>query len=83
MKRLTPKSMFLVLQHLLEKMQAHEIKMSDKSEMKVQTAITLLFKKIMPSNYDQLFHIYRSKIEQMLQDGYETHIITEEDREQR
>jgi hypothetical protein len=51
--------------------------------MKVQTAITLLFKKIMPSNYDQLFHIYRSKIEQMLQDGYETHIITEEDREQR
>jgi len=42
-----------------------------------------LYKKVLSKNYESLFHMFRARIEYMLDDGYIVTQLTDEDREKR
>jgi hypothetical protein len=68
--------MYIAFKTLIDKIQSKEIKFQQKSESQVANQIMKLNEIVFKKNYDKLFHIYRAKIEHMIDEGYEATVIT-------
>lgn len=64
---------------MLDKIERKEIKLPDAGNNQITKLIKQLNKSIMQKGFDGYFHLFRARIEKMLEDGYSMQPITQED----
>lgn len=80
MRQIKPAEMFRVLKLLLNKIITKEITIKEKTAPEVESIIQEMNKKLQSKHYEGMFHCFRAKIEQKLNEGYTVQKNTKADR---
>ncbi len=83
LKKMTATEMFSVLEQLLIRILTKEITVPSKSPDQVQQLIDDMNKKVQSKHYESMFHCFRARIEQMIDEGYTVQPITKEDKQKK